>query len=56
MGQGIIISGFVDIYLDMLAIALPIAVFFGLSNLVVNIFLKAAFTGKLDITGRGSYM
>lgn len=51
----IILAGWVDLYIDMLKIALPIAVFFGLSNLVVNIFLHCAFTGNLDISGRGDY-
>ena len=44
------------IYIAILDYALPIAIVFGICNLVVNIILTAAFTGKLDLSGRGHYM
>jgi len=50
------ISEFVGLYLACLAIGLPIAVVFGLANLIVNIFLTAGFSGRLDVSGRGRYL
>lgn len=44
------------IYLDLLGAALPIAIIFGIGNLICNIILTAAFTGKLDLSGRGRYL
>lgn len=44
------------IYVDLLDWALPIAIIFGITNLIVNIILTAAFTGRLDLTGRGRYL
>ena len=43
------------IYIAILDYALPIAVIFGICNLIVNIILTAAFTGRLDLSGRGRY-
>lgn len=43
------------IYMSILDYALPIAVVFGICNLIVNIILTAAFTGRLDFSGRGRY-
>lgn len=40
-----------QIYADMLQVALPVAIAFGVSNLCVNIFLSAAFGGKIKIGG-----
>lgn len=45
-----------DIYIQLLQNALPIAVIFGIGNLLCNIILTAAFTGKLDLSGRGRYL
>lgn len=50
------ISVFVSLYLSCLAIALPVAIVFGIGNLIVNIFLTAGFSGKLDVSGRGRYL
>lgn len=49
-------SEVLSIYIAILDYALPIAIVFGICNLVVNIILTAAFTGKLDLSGRGHYM
>lgn len=46
----------IEVYAEMLGSALPIAVGFGIANLIVSIFLNAAFTGRLDLTGRGRYL
>ena len=46
----------VSIYVDILSAALPIAIIFGIGNLIVNIILAAAFTGRLDLSGRGRYL
>ena len=46
----------ISIYVDLLDWALPIAIIFGITNLIVNIILTAAFTGRLDLTGRGRYL
>ena len=46
----------IEIYLDLLECALPIAIIFGIGNLICNIILTAAFTGKLDLSGRGRYL
>jgi len=43
------------IYIDILDFALPVAIIFGICNLIVNIILTAAFTGRLDLSGRGRY-
>lgn len=50
------ISDLISIYLSILDYALPIAVFFGIANLIVNIILSSAFTGSLDLSGRGRYL
>lgn len=39
----------VEIYVSLMVAAVPIAVVFELGNLVVGIFLRAAFGGKLWI-------
>lgn len=39
----------VEIYVSLMASAVPIAVVFELGNLIVGIFLRAAFGGKLWI-------
>ena len=39
----------VEIYLSIMAASVPIAVVFELGNLIVGIFLRAAFGGKLWI-------
>lgn len=46
----------IEIYAETLATALPIAIGFGIANLIVSIFLNAAFTGRLDLSGRGRYL
>ena len=45
------VSVLVDTYVDILSKALPIAIVFGFSNLIVDTILTAAFTGRLRIGG-----
>lgn len=40
------------LYVQMLQVCLPITVFFGVSNIVVNMFTSAFFGGKLKIGGK----
>ena len=40
-----------NIYGQILAYALPIAFFFGMSNAIVNPFFSAAFGGKMRLGG-----
>lgn len=46
------ILDFVRLYVDMLGIALPLTIFFGLGNVIVNMFCAAAFGGKLFFGGK----
>lgn len=45
------ISQAVELYVAIIQEAIPYALVFGLSNLIVNTFLSAAFSGKLKIGG-----
>lgn len=40
-----------QIYADLLQIVLPVAIAFGIGNLCCNMFLSAAFGGKIKIGG-----
>lgn len=41
----------IDLYVQIIQDAIPFALVFGFSNLIVNTFLGAAFGGKLKIGG-----
>lgn len=40
-----------EMYLDIIEQALPITVYIGLANLVINLFLSAAFGNRIKIGG-----
>lgn len=40
------------LYVQMLDYALPIAFFIGVSNIIINMFTSAAFSGRLQIGGK----
>lgn len=37
----------ISLYTDLIETCLPIAVFFGICNIIVSTFLRAAFGGRL---------
>ena len=45
------IRNLIGIYVKILEVALPIALVFGFSNLIVDTILTAAFTGRLRLGG-----
>lgn len=51
-GDYIDITELIALYVDMLQICLPITLFFGVSNIVINMFTNAFFNGKLRMGGR----
>lgn len=51
MSSSEIMQWAIGIYVDLAEIALPIAIAFGIGNLIVNIILGAAFGGRLDLSG-----
>lgn len=46
-------EGLIQVYCDILGLAVPIAFVFGMGNIIVNTILTAAFGGDLQIGGRG---
>lgn len=50
--QMIDMNDLIALYVDMLGVCLPITLFFGLSNLAINMFVNAFFHGKLRMGGK----
>ena len=42
----------IELYADIVAAALPIAIAFGIGNIIIDTFLTAAFGGGLRFGGR----
>lgn len=40
---------FSDVFIELLLLVLPDVVFIGLAGMVIGMFMRAAFTGKLEI-------
>lgn len=47
------VSDAVQMYVDIVSGALPIAAVFGLGNILCNIIISAATGGKLTLSGQG---
>ena len=41
----------IDVFTDLIEVALPIAVVWEIGNLIVSTFLRAAFRGRLSFRG-----
>ena len=50
-GEYTIVQWAVQMYMNVAEYAIPIAFVFGISNVIINTFLAAAFGGKMRIGG-----
>lgn len=52
MSNDALVSGVINLYVDMLGAVLPCCFVFGAANLIINMFLNAFFNGKLKFGGK----